>query len=100
MAPFPWRLVRPRQFVIQSLSHADNPLSHPLHFPLPFPVQLRAAQYAIRNPSTLQRRVRVHRPDDDLQLAVHPCFLLRGGRRQRKRPCTFTVKAHILRERL
>lgn len=92
--------MRLAQFLIQPLTHPDNPFSHPLHFRRPLAIQPGVGQYRIRNASTVDGRVRVHRPDYNLQLALHPCLLIRVGRRQRKRPCTFTVKAHILCKRL
>ena len=92
--------MRLAQFIKQPLTHPDNPFSHPLHFHLPLAIQPGVGQYRIRNASTMNGRVRVHRSDYDLQLALHPCLLIRVGRRQRKRPYTFTVKAHILRKRL
>ena len=38
MAPFTRRPVRPCQFFMQPLTHADNPFCHSLHFRLPFAV--------------------------------------------------------------
>ena len=48
----------------------------------------------------MQRRVRVHRSDYDLQLALYPCLFLSISRRQRKHSCTFSIKAHVFRKRL
>lgn len=48
----------------------------------------------------MNRRIRIHRPDHNLQLTLHLGFLLRAPRRQRKRTDTFAVETHVLGKRL
>lgn len=46
------------------------------------------------------RRVRVKRPDQNLQLRVHPSFLLRIRTDDRERARSFAVQAHVFRKAL
>jgi hypothetical protein len=96
VSPFTGRLELIRQQSIKLLPHANNPLRHPLHFALPLLIQLFIAKNRISEQSTMQRRVRIHRPNHNLQLTIHPLLLLRVLGRQRKRTNTLTVQTHIL----
>jgi len=48
------------------------------------------------NPSTVQRRVRVHGTDDNLHLGIDTLGFLRGGSSQGERADTLAVETHIL----
>ena len=48
----------------------------------------------------MQRRVRVHGTDDNLDLRIDTFGLLRGGSSQRKRANTLAVETHIFRKAL
>lgn len=100
MSPLSRRLVRVGQRIVQLVPHADNPLRHTLHLTLPLSIQLRLAQDGVGDQRTMQRRVRVHWPDDDLDLTVHLRPLLRPGGGERKRTDTLAVETHVLSEGL
>ncbi len=63
---------------------------------LPLLVQRRVVQDRRGDASSVDRWVRVHWTNDDLELTVHAGFLL--GRRgcERERADTFTVETHVL----
>lgn len=82
------------------MTHADDPVCHALDFTLPFLVQFLLAKDGSGNASTVQRRVRVHGSDHNLELTVDAGLLLGVLGNQRECTDTFTIQAHVLRERL
>ena len=62
---------------IKLFTHVDNPVRHGFDFSLPLLIQFRSCENGVGNPGTMQRRVGVHRPNDDLQLTIDPLFLFR-----------------------
>jgi hypothetical protein len=100
VAPLPGSFQVIRQQSIQPLPHTDNPLRHAFHLTLPFLIQLLTPEYRIRDPCPMQRRVRIHRPNYNLQLTIYPFLLLSILGRQRERPNAFSIQAHVLREGL
>jgi hypothetical protein len=100
MSPLPRSLELIRQQLIQSLSHANNPLRHAFHLTFPLLVQFLTSKDGIRDPSSMQRRVRIHRPNHNLQLTIHSLLLLRILSRQRERTHTLSVQSHVLRKGL
>ena len=60
----------------QERPHADDSVRHPLDFSQPLLVQRPVVQYLGSDASTVNRRVRVQRPDEDLELRVYPLLLL------------------------
>ena len=66
---------------IKFLSHADDAVSHAFDFGLPLTVKFLVAEYSVGNSCAMQRRVRVHGSDDNLQLTINASLFLRvcGG---------------------
>lgn len=85
---------------IEFFPHADDPVRHGLNLSLPLSVQFRACKDGIGNSGTVQRRIGVHRPNNDLQLTVDPLLLFRVLGRKRECTNTFAVETHVLSERL
>ena len=98
--PLARRLQLVRQQAVQPLPHVDNPLCHALHLLLPFSIQHLVAEDRVRNAGAIDRRVGIHRPNDNLELAVNASLLARILRRQRECADTLTVQSHIFGEGL
>jgi hypothetical protein len=86
--------------VVQLVAHADDAVRHALDLALPLRVQLRVAEDRARDARAVQRRVGVHRPDHDLQLALDARALLGVRGDERERTDALAVETHVLRERL
>ena len=67
---------------VKFLSHADDAVSHPFDFGLPLSVKLLVAEYSVGDSRTVQRWIRVHGSDNNLQLTVNPSLFFRicGGK--------------------
>lgn len=85
---------------VKLLAHADDTLRHSLNLALPFAVQLLIAENGAGNTGTVQRRVGVHRADNNLKLTVHAQLLLSVFGGQRERADTLAVQSHVLRKGL
>lgn len=85
---------------VKLFSHADDAVSHSLHLRLPLSVEIGVTQNGIGNSGTVDRRVRVHGSDDDLQLAVDARLLSRVRRGEGESTNALSVQAHVLSERL
>lgn len=82
------------------MAHADDPVSHGLHLTLPLLVQLLLSKDGARNSGSVERWVRVHGSNHDLQLAVHAGLLFWSRGDQGECTDTFAIQAHVLREGL
>lgn len=98
--PLARRLQLVRQQAVQPLPHVDDPLCHALHLLLPFSIQHLVAEDRVRNAGAIDRRVGIHRPDDNLELAINASLLACILRRHRECTNAFTVQSHILGEGL
>ena len=94
--PLARRLQLVRQKIVQPLPHIDDPVCHALQLLLPFSVQHLVTEDRIRYASSIDRRVGIHRPDNNLELAINASLLARILRRHRECTNTFTVQSHIL----
>jgi hypothetical protein len=86
--------------VVQLITHADDAVGHALDLGFPLAVELGIAEDGAGNAGTMERRVRVHRTDDDLELRLDASLLLRVGSHDRERADTLAVETHVLREGL
>lgn len=100
VAPFARSFEVIGQDIVKILSHSDDPVGHSLHLTLPLGVKLFVAQNGVGNASTVGGRVRVHRTDNDLQLAVNARLLIGIGGDQGEGSDTLAIKTHVLGERL
>lgn len=85
---------------VKLFSHADDTVSHSFHLRLPLGVKIGVTQNGIGNSGTVERGIRVHGSDDDLQLAVDARLLswVRSGEGEGTN--ALSVQAHVLSERL
>ena len=67
---------------VKLLSHADDAVGHTLDFRLPLSVKVLVAEYSVGDSRTVQRWIRVHGSDDNLQLTVNTSLFLHicGGK--------------------
>lgn len=86
--------------IVELLTHADDAISHSLDLGFPFLVKTFVAQDSIGNSGTVERRVRVHGSDDNLQLTFDSGTFLGVGADKGESTNTFTVETHVLGERL
>lgn len=100
MAPLSWGLEVVGKSVVKSLPHADDPVRHTLHLALPLGVEGLVAEDGAGDTRTMERRVRVHGADDNLQLTVHTRLLLGAGGDEGESTDTLSVETHVLSERL
>jgi len=98
VAPFPWGVEVFLESGVKLFSHADDTVSHSLHLRLPLGVEIGVIQDSIGNSSAVERGVRIHGSDNDLQLAVDPRLLswVRGGEGESTN--ALSVQTHVLSE--
>jgi len=67
---------------VKPLSHTDDAVGHALDFGLPLSIKFLVAEYGVGDSGSVQRRVRVHRSDDNFQLTVDASLFFRicGGK--------------------
>ena len=61
---------------VKLLSHADDTVSHALDFGLPLSVKFLVTEYSVGDSRTVQRWIRVHGSDNNLQLTVNASLFL------------------------
>lgn len=76
----------------QQGAHANDAVGHALDFALPLLVQGRVVEDRGRNPRAVDRRVRVQRPDQDLDLRLDALLLLGGCGHDREGTAAFAVQ--------
>jgi hypothetical protein len=111
--------------VVEGVPHGDDPLSHAcqgihqasvsppcapdgerktlehtLDLSQPLLLQLGGAQDGAGDPRTVKRRVRVQRPNQNLELTVDPALLDLARRDDRERADALAIQAKVLGERL
>lgn len=86
--------------IIELLTHADDTGGHSLDLGLPFLVQTVVAQDSVGNSSTMERRVRVHGSNNDLQLTVNAGAFFGVSGDKGEGADTFSIETHVLGEGL
>jgi len=66
------------EILLQERTHADDPLRHTLDLSQPLLVQRRIVQDLGSDAGTVDWRIRVQWPDEDLELRVYPLLFLDG----------------------
>ena len=100
VTPLSRSVVSRGQEVVQSSTHADDPVGHELDLGLPHLVKVLVGEDGVGDTGTVEGRVGVHWSDDDLQLTFDTSLLLGIGSDEGESTNTFTVEAHVLREGL
>lgn len=118
MRPVSGSLVLVLQEIVESFSHGDDSVGHALDLDLPVLVEFGRVENlsgetgsAVRGEGErkskkgrkrdlLDGRVRVHRPDQDLELTVDSSLFVLVGANQTERANSFTVETHVLGETL
>lgn len=90
----------PGQAVPELRAHANDPIRHALDVLEPLLAKLLVGQDEVRDASPVERRVRVRRPHDDLDLGQAAVGLLLGTADEREGARPFSVQAHVLGEGL
>ena len=100
VTPLSRSVVSRGQEVVQSSTHADDPIGHEFDLRLPLLVKVLIGEDGVGDTGTVEGRVGVHRSDDDLQLTLDTGFLLGIGSDEGESANTLAVEAHVLRKRL
>lgn len=116
--PVSGSLVLVLQKFVESFSHGDDSVGHALDLDLPVLVEFRRVEDlsgetgstvrdederkspASRKWDLLNRRVRVHRPDQNLELTVDSSLFVLVGANQTESANSFTIETHVLGETL
>jgi len=80
------------QLLFEEGAHRKDALRHALDLAEPLVVQPQKAEDLARDTGTVDRRVRVHGPDEDLDLAVDALFLFCRGADDREGAYPLTVE--------
>jgi len=88
------------QEVVQSITHADDPVGHERYLGLPLLVKILIGEDGVGDTGAVEGRIGVHRSDDDLQLTLDTSLLLRISGDEGESTNAFAIETHILRERL
>ena len=88
------------QEVVESTTHADDPVGHELDFGFPLLVKILVGEDGVGDAGAVKGGVGVHGSDEDLQLTLDASLLfwIRGD--EGESTDTFAVETHILREGL
>ena len=100
MAPFARSVEIFLESGVKLFSHADDTVSHSLYLRFPLGVEIGIIQNGVGNSGTVERGVRVHGSDDDLQLAVDARLLSRVRSGEGESTNALSVQPHVLSERL
>jgi len=100
MSPLSRSVVSGGQKTVEPITHADDPVCHKLDLRLPLLVKVFVGEDGVGYAGTVERRVGVHRSDDDLQLALDTGLFLWIGCDEGEGTDTFSVETHVLREGL
>ena len=100
VTPLSGSVVSGRQKVVEPITHADDSVGHELNLRLPLLVKVLVGEDGVGDAGAVERRVGVHRPDDDLQLTLDTGLFLWVGCDEGEGANTFAVETHVLREGL
>ena len=100
VTPLSGSVVGGGQEIVEPTTHGDNPVGHELDLGLPLLVKVLVSEDGVGDAGAMEGRIGVHRPDDDLQLALYASLLLRIGGDEGESANPFAVEAHVLREGL
>lgn len=100
MTPLARRLQFVSQSVVQLLPHANDAVCHTFDLRLPLSIKVCIAQDGVGNSGAVQRRVGVHGPNNDFQLAVNTSLLLGVQCGQGESANTLSIKTHVFSEGL
>ena len=88
------------QEVVESITHANDPVGHELDLGLPLLVKVLVGKNGVGDTGAMEGRVGVHRSDDDLQLTLDTSLFFWIGSDEGESTDTFAVETHVLREGL
>ena len=77
MFPFSGGIKLVLECEVKFLSHTNDAISHALDFGLPLSVKFLVAEYSVGDSGSVQRWIRVHGSDNNLQLTVNASLFLR-----------------------
>ena len=100
VTPLSGSVVSGGQKVVESTAHADDPVGHEPDLRLPLLVQVLVGKDGVGDAGAVERRVRVHRSDEDLQLTLDTGLFLWIGSDKGESANTFAVETHVLRKGL
>ena len=100
VTPLSGSVVSRGQKVVESIAHADDPVGHELDLRLPLLVKALVGEDGVGYAGAVERRVGIHRSDEDLQLTLDTGLFLWIGCDEGEGANTFAVETHVFREGL